>query len=46
MYILNDAKHIMQDRNNEIFVDDDNNKDKLVEIFDKRKYQQAISECK
>ena len=27
-------------------MDDNNNKDKIVEIVDKRKYDRAVSECK
>ena len=46
LYLLNDAKHIMQDRPNENFVGDDKNKDEIVEIVDKWKYEQAVSECK
>ena len=36
----------MQDRPNEIFVDDDNRKYEIVEIVDKRKCEQGVSECK
>ena len=35
----------MQDRPNENFVDDDNNKDEMDEIVDKHKYYQAVSKC-
>ena len=35
----------MQDRPNENFVDDYKNKDEIVEIVDKRKYEHAVSEC-
>ena len=44
-YRMNDAKHTMQDRHNEHFVDDDNKKDKIVEIVDKQKYKEVVSEC-
>ena len=43
MYLFNNAKHIMQDRHNENFVDNDKKKDEIVEIIDKLKYEQAIS---
>ena len=46
VYLLNNVKHIMQDRPNEIFVDDDNRKYEIVEIVDKRKCEQGVSECK
>ena len=36
----------MKDILNEMFVYDDNRKDEMVEIFDKRKFEQAVSECK
>ena len=36
----------MPDIPNENFVDDDNKKDEIVEIVDKRKYEQAVSKCK
>ena len=36
----------MQYRPNEIFVGDDNKNDDIVYIVDKRKYEQAVSECK
>ena len=34
----------MQDRLNNCFVGDDNKKDEIVEIVDKRKYEQDVSE--
>ena len=46
LYLLNDAKNIMQDRPNENFVVDDKNKDEIAEIVDKWKYEQSVSECK
>ena len=44
--ILNYVKHIMQDSHNKKGVDDDNKKDKIFDIVEKRKYEQSISECK
>ena len=46
VYLLSDAKNILQDRPQENFVDDDNNMDKNVEKIEKREYEQAVSECK
>ena len=46
VYLLKNMKHIMPDIPNENFVDDDNKKDEIVEIVDKRKYEQAVSKCK
>ena len=46
VYLLNYAKHIMQDWPNESVVDDDNKKDKIVENINKRKYEQDASEFK
>ena len=43
VYLLNYVKHVMQDRPNENFVDDDNKKYKIVEIVDK--LEQPVSEC-
>ena len=42
---MNDAKHILQDRNLENVVDDDNKMNEKVEIIDKQKYKQSVSEC-
>ena len=46
VYLLKDAKHVMQDRHNESFVDDDNKKYEIFKNVNKRKYEQAVSECK
>ena len=45
MYLLNDVKHIMLYIPNGKFVDNDNKKNKIVEIVDERKYDPAVSEC-
>ena len=45
VYLLKDARNIIQDRPNEIFVNDDNNRYEIVDIVDQRKYEQAVSEC-
>ena len=44
LYLLKYVKHIIQDRPNENFVDDDNKKDEIVEIVYKRRCEQAVSE--
>ena len=44
MYLLNNVKHILQDRPLENFVDDDNKMNENFEIVDKRKYEQDVSE--
>ena len=36
----------MRDKPNENFVGDNNKKDGIVNIFYKRKYEKAVSECK
>ena len=46
VYLFKDAKYLMKNRPNYNFVDDDNNNYEIVEIFDKSKYEQAVSECK
>ena len=46
LYLLNDVKHIIQDRPNGNFVDSDNNRGEIVDIVDKQIYEQAFSECK
>ena len=44
-YLLNDNKHIFQDRHLEMFVDDDSKMNEKVEIVDKQKYEKYFSEC-
>ena len=46
VYLLNNVKHIMQDRPNGIFVDDDKKKDEMVDTVDKQRYKQTFSGCK
>ena len=38
VYLLNDPKHILQDRPLEICFDDDNKRNKTFETIDKQKY--------
>ena len=46
VYLLNYVKHMMQDGPNGNFVDNDNKKYEMVDIVDKRKNEQAVSEYK
>ena len=46
MYLKKQFKNIMRDKPNENFVGDNNKKDGIVNIFYKRKYEKAVSECK
>ena len=43
VYLLNGVKHIMQDIPNMFLVDDNNKKYEIVDIVEKRKYEQAVS---
>ena len=44
VYLLNDAKHILKLIPQETSVGDDNKMDEKVNIVDKQKYEQAVSE--
>ena len=46
MYLLNDAKDILQDISLEMFMDGDNKMDENVEKIEKQKYEQDVIECK
>ena len=46
VYILNNVKHIFQDRPLENVLDDDNNTNEKNEIVDECKYEKAVSECR
>ena len=44
VYLLNDAKHILKVIPQENSMGDDNKMDEKVDIVDKQKYEQAVSE--
>ena len=46
VYLLNDAKDILQDISLEMFMDGDNKMDENVEKIEKQKYEQDVIECK